>query len=71
MTDSEAVYDMVTSFYNRLSELSPMCDSYAETLGDKHGNTRALLNIYLNQIETWKVELRIMQQVLQDNRWRK
>ncbi len=71
MTDNEAAYDMVTSFSNKLSELWPMCDSYAETLGDKHGNTRGLLNVYLNQIENWQKELRIMQSVLQDYRWRK
>lgn len=71
MTHNEAVYDMITSFYNRLSELAPMCDSYAKSMEDKHANTRALVNVYLNKIEDWKVELRIMQTVLQDSRWRK
>lgn len=71
MTENEAAYDMVTGFLNRLAELAPMCDSYAETLKDRHGNTRCQLNIYLNQIEVWLKELRIMQAVLQDYRWRK
>lgn len=70
LTHNEAAYDMVTSFYNRLSELTPMCDSYAKSLEDKHANTRCLLNKYLNQIEDWMDELRIMQAVMQDYRWR-